>query len=150
MFYIEIKGDENDADYVTNRTIIHSLDSIVASEDALFDGAPQLRYHQFLELLAAALKKTTETNQQKWEKYNWCRDEYDNHEDHAIRTTINFLESMGFNYNEDVDESEYEKMEDVITNCHEFLSNYIHAGEYGVHTVVSIEVIPVGEIKKYL
>ena len=147
MYEIRIEGDTNDGDYETNVTTIGSLTEVVFMEDQLFEGSPQLRYYEFLTKLSEALSKTVKENPKSWDSHNWCRDEFDERKDYAHRTTINFMESIGFDYDNAPDEDE---TDELIASVHDELQRYIHAGEYGVHTVQSIKVVPIGEEIVYL
>lgn len=144
LFQITVKADTNDADYITNTHNVDRLDDIYVHENEFFEGSKQLRYFDFCELLSKTL--TDSKSQQEHRGHNWAS-EYSN--DTPKRYTImKFLEGLGYNPNEDSVDEDWE--DQLFNEVENLICDFLPYGDYGVHTVVSIEAIPVGQVIKYL
>lgn len=171
MLEVKIIGDGNDADYEYWMHTISSLEETVLytlglQRDALHITV-SFTWDSLLKHLAYSFKKTSETNPEKWDKHNWYRPEFDDFEEHAMRTCLHFLESIGWSelYIEpdvieekhhagEIDDEEYDRLteqnEILLDQVQDYIQSFLPYGEFGVHTVESIEVIPIGEKVTYL
>ena len=61
---------------------------------------------------------------------------------------MKFLEGLGYNPNEDSVDEDWE--DQLFNEVENLICDFLPYGDYGVHTVVSIEAIPVGQVIKYL
>lgn len=144
MFQVIVKADTNDADYITSTHYVDRLDDIYVHENEFFEGSKQLRYFDFCELLSKVLRDSK--SQPKHRGHNWASECSNDEPKHY--TIMKFLEGLGYEYADeyaDVD-AEYDLI-DQIDNC---ICDFLPYGQHGVHTVVSIEAIPVGQVIKYL
>lgn len=140
LFQVIVKADTNDADYITNTHHVDRLDDIYVYENDFFEGSKQLRYFDFCELLSKTLIDSK--SQPKHRGHNWAS-EYSNDEPKHY-TIMKFLEGLGYEY---ADEDAEDDLVNLIDNC---ICDFLPYGDHGVHTVVSIEAIPVGQMIKYL
>ena len=143
LFQITVKADTNDADYITNTHNVNRLDDIYIHENEFFEGSKQLRHFDFCELLSKSLIDSK--SQQEHRGHNWAS-EYSN-ETPKRYTIMKFLEGLGYGADVDADEDVEDDLIDQIDNL---ICDFLPYGDYGVHTVVSIEAIPVGQVIKYL
>ncbi|CAH1066769.1 Uncharacterised protein [Acinetobacter phage MD-2021a] len=171
MLEVKIIGDGNDADYEYWMHTISSLEETVLyrlnleHDDLIL--SISFNWSDLLKHLAYAFKKTSETNPEKWDKHNWYRPEFDDFEEHAMRTCLYFLESIGWSelyiepdiieekhHMEKIDDEEYDRLieqnEILLDQVQDYIQSFLPYGEFGVHTVESIEVIPIGEKVTYL
>lgn len=171
MLEVKIIGDGNDADYEYWMHTISSLEETVLYNLGLESNNNRVTvsftWDKLLKHLAYSFKKTSETNPEKWDKANWYRPEFDDFEEHAMRTCLHFLESIGWSelyiepddiedkhYIGEIDDEEYDRMieqnEILLDQVQDYIQSFLPYGEFGVHTVESIEVIPIGEKVTYL
>lgn len=171
MLEVKIIGDGNDADYEYWMHTISSLEETVLyrlnleHDDLIL--SISFNWNDLLKHLAYAFKKTSETNPEKSDKANWYRPEFDDFEEHAERTCLHFLESIGWSelyikpddieekyHTEEIDDEEYERMieqnETLLDQVRDYIQSFLPYGEFGVHTVESIKVIPIGQKVTYL
>lgn len=140
LFQITVKADTNDADYITSTHNVDRLDDIYIHENEFFEGSKQLRHFDFCELLSKTL--TDSKSQQEHRGHNWAS-EYSN-ETPKRYTIMKFLEGLGYEY------ADEDAEDDLIDQIDNLICDFLPYGDYGVHTVVSIEAIPVGQVIKYL
>lgn len=140
LFQVIVKADTNDADYITSTHHVDRLDDIYVHENEFFEGSKQLRYFDFCELLSKTLIDSK--SQPEHRGHNWAS-KYSNDEPKHY-TIMKFLEGLGYEY---ADEDAEDDLIDQIDNC---ICDFLPYGDHGVHTVVSIEAIPVGQMIKYL
>lgn len=141
LFQVIVKADTNDADYITSTHHVNRLDDIYIHENEFFEGSKQLRYFDFCELLSKTLIDSK--SQQEHRGHNWAS-EYSN-ETPKRYTIVKFLEGLGYDADEDEDVED-----DLIDQIDNLICDFLPYGDHGVHTVVSIEAIPVGQMIKYL
>ncbi|QVW53930.1 hypothetical protein TaPaz_149 [Acinetobacter phage TaPaz] len=171
MLEVKIIGDGNDADYEYWMYTISSLEETVLFNLGLESNGNRVTvsftWDELLKHLAYSFKKTSETNAEKSDKANWYRPEFDDFEEHAERTCLHFLESIGWSelyikpddieekyHMEEIDDEEHERLieqnEILLDQIADYIQSFLPYGEFGVHTVESIEVIPIGEKVTYL
>ena len=140
-YIVKITGDENDGDYVSKEYEYQGMHNILLKEDELFKGCKQLTVMDFLIHLRNALEKTSRENKKSWDKHNWCRDEHDSDKSYIFDTSYNLATSLNldeelFLSDNDVDTDHFDS---CINSVKDFLTEYLWIGEYGVHTITSIQ-----------
>lgn len=141
LFQVTVKADTNDADYITSTHHVDRLDDIHVHENEIFEGSKQLRYFDFCELLSKSLIDSK--SQPEHRGHNWAS-EYSNDKPKHY-TIMKFLEGLG--YDADADE---DVEDDLINQIDNLICDFLPYGDQGVHTVISIEAIPIGQVIKYL
>ncbi len=147
-FVLTIKGDTNDADYITASNVINDDDTLelpifVDSAGVKYTTMQRYTELEFIQALAKVLKMTRKT------RHNWTRFEYD-HNDDAVRETIGMLAKEIYNIDitsldkdEDSDEQEFYKL--AFESIREYVQEYLPVGEYGIHTISSISYCPANQ-----
>lgn len=144
MFRIIVKADTNDGDYITNTHNVNYLDDIYVHENEFFSGSKQLRYFDFCELLSKVLNDSQ--SQPEHRRHNWAN-EYSDCTPKRY-TIMKFLECLGYNPDEDSLDEDWE--DQLFNEVENLICDFLPYGDHGVHTVVSIEAVPIGEVIKYL
>ena len=139
LFRITVKADTNDGDYITSTHTMNRLDDIYIHENEFFLGSKQLRYFDFCDLLSKVLNDSKSKPEHRG--HNWANEYSDNTP--RRYTIMKFLECLGYNPDEDVEDQLFNEVENLICD-------FLPYGDHGVHTVVSIEAVPIGEVIKYL
>lgn len=131
-YVLKIVGDTNDGDSETSKRTFE-LDDLYLEAGDIFPNSPEVKLVDFATALGDVLK-TIET------RHNWSRDEFDSPK-YAIRTTERLLYKL-FNLSDELIEERGYDYGSVIDTLKEAISDLLPYGEFGIHTIWSIEYYP--------